>query len=289
MRGVILAGGSGTRLAPMTKVLNKHLIPIYDKPMIYYPLSTLLMSGINEILIITTKDALGSFEKLLNHFGNTKIKISITVQDEPRGLPDAFNYIPDAWRSDSIALILGDNLFYGMGMGVSLKTKFNGYGCQIFSHKVNNPQDYGVIYFDEKNQPVHIEEKPIDKKSDYAIPGFYFFDKSVFERVKKLTPSSRGELEITDLIKTYLQDKKLKVENLERGIVWLDTGTPHGILKASEFVQVIEERQGFKIGSPEEVAFNSGFIDENVLMAIAESMPNGEYRRYLANLSEKKK
>lgn len=287
MKGVILAGGLGTRLAPVTKILNKHLIPIYDKPMIYYPLSTLLLSGISDILIITTEDALNHFKKLLEHFNDTKINILFRVQKEPNGLPDAFNYLPHEWRNDNLAIILGDNLFYGMGMGVSLKTNFNGSGCQIFAHKVKNPQDYGVVYFGKNFAPLGIEEKPKNKISEYAIPGFYFFDKSVIERVKDLKPSKRGELEITDLIRSYLKDKLLKVKMLERGTVWLDTGTPEGILKASEFVQVIEDRQGFKIGSPEEAAYNSDLIGSIELSIILESMPEGDYRRYLKGLSEK--
>jgi glucose-1-phosphate thymidylyltransferase len=287
MKGVILAGGSGTRLAPVTKVLNKHLIPIYDKPMIYYPLSTLLLSGISDILIITTEDAINHFKKLLEHFNDTKINLFFRVQKEPNGLPDAFNYVPNEWRNDNLAIILGDNLFYGMGMGVSLKTNFNGSGCQIFAHKVKNPQDYGVVYFGKNFAPIDIEEKPKNKISEYAIPGFYFFDKSVIERVRDLKPSKRGELEITDLIRSYLKDNLLKVKMLERGTVWLDTGTPEGILKASEFVQVIEDRQGFKIGSPEEAAYNSDLIGSTELSVILDSMPEGDYRRYLKGLSEK--
>lgn len=287
MKGLILAGGAGTRLAPITKVLNKHLIPIYDKPMIYYPLSTLLMSGVSDILVVTTREAVEQFKKLLSHFENTQIRITYAIQNLPRGLPDAFNYIPVEWESESIALILGDNLFYGMGLGVSLKSKFDGQGCQIFSHRVKNPQEYGVVHFDEKFTPIEIEEKPKDMKSDYAIPGFYYFDRSVTKRVKELVPSERGELEITDLIRSYLRDKSLRVETLERGIVWLDTGTPEGILKASEFVRVIEERQGFKIGSPEEAAYNAGFIDEVGLRQISASMPSGDYKRYIDNISKK--
>ena len=287
MKGVILAGGSGTRLAPVTKVLNKHLIPIYDKPMIYYAFSTLLMSGISDILIITTEDAINHFKKLLEHFKDTQINLFFKVQKEPSGLPDAFNYVPNEWHNDSLAMILGDNLFYGMGMGVSLKTNFNGSGCQIFAHKVKNPQDYGVVYFGENFAPIDIEEKPKNKISEYAIPGFYFFDKSVIERVRDLKPSNRGELEITDLIRSYLKDNLLKVKMLERGTVWLDTGTPEGILKASEFVQVIEDRQGFKIGSPEESAYNSGLIGRRELSIILDAMPEGNYRRYLKDLLEK--
>ena len=284
MKGLILAGGLGTRLAPMTKALNKHLIPIYDKPMIYYPLSTLLMSGISEILIVTTEEAIGQFKKLLSHFEGTKIGITFAIQDSPLGLPDAFNFTPAAWEGESIALILGDNLFYGMGLGTSLRTKFAGRGCQIFAHRVKNPQEYGVVNFDENFLPVDLEEKPENPQSDFAIPGFYYFDQTVTKRVANLKPSDRGELEITDLLKSYLKDDSLRVERLERGVVWLDTGTPEGVLKASEFVQVVEQRQGFKIGSPEEAAYNSGFIDIETLLLLAQSMPMGEYRRYLENI-----
>ena len=286
MKGIILAGGSGTRLYPITKSLSKHLIPIYDKPMIYYPLSVLMLSGIREVLIITTPDHLELYKKILGSGNTLGMKISYEIQNKPRGLPDAFIVGENFIASDKVALILGDNLFYGQGFTPVLnKASSLQKGALIFGYYVNNPKEFGVVEFDEEGNVISLEEKPDKPKSNYAVPGLYFFDEEVVDLAKKLKPSSRGELEIIDLLKEYLKKGTLKIELLGRGFAWLDTGTCDGLLEASNFVRTIQKRQGLFIACIEEIALKRGFIDKEKLKAIADNIMDTEYGRYIKMIS----
>jgi glucose-1-phosphate thymidylyltransferase len=284
MKGIILAGGSGTRLYPLTKVVSKQLMPIYDKPMIYYPLSTLMSAGINEILIISTSKDTPKFNELLGDGKDYGCSFSYAVQEEPKGLAEAFIIGETFIGKDKVALILGDNIFYGSGLKQLLQTNNNPLGGIIFAYHVQNPKQYGVVEFDNNNKAVSIEEKPKQPKSNFAVPGIYFYDNSVVEIAKNITPSSRGELEITDINKVYLEKGNLNVQILDKGTAWLDTGTFNSLMQASQFVQVIEERQGLKIGCIEEIAFKEGFINKKQLLKLAEPLLKSGYGKYLQQL-----
>lgn len=284
MIGIILAGGSGTRLAPLTNVVSKQLLPIYDKPMIYYPITTLMLAGIREFVVVVSPGYLEQYKELLRDGNQWGVRITLVVQPNPGGIAQSFALVPPALRNQDCALILGDNLFYGMGLGTSLKTIFSGSGALVFAYQVANPSDYGVISFDSEFKPSRIQEKPLKPESNFAIPGLYFFDKSCYKLADELTPSSRGELEITDLLNLYLIRQKLSVQILARGTAWLDTGSPENLLAAASFVQVIEDRQGLKIGCPEEVAVREGFISEEMFRALLSELPKNSYRSYLENL-----
>lgn len=286
MKGIVLAGGKGSRLWPLTKTVNKQILPVYDKPMIYYPLVTLMLAGVTEILLVTSETHLDQFKELLSDGSQWGIRILYAIQTEPNGVADAFNYAPESFRSDSVMLVLGDNLLYGMGLGSSLRNAFSGKGAKCFAYSVSNPQDYGVIKLDEFKNPITIVEKPESYVSNYAIPGVYFFDSQVYNYKKDLKPSLRGEYEITDLLRKYQNIKLLKVDVLERGTAWLDTGNASHLIAAGEFVRVIEERQGLKIGCPEEVAFREGLITSYELKNLCQKMPIGSYRDYLEDLCE---
>ena len=286
MKGIILAGGSGTRLHPLTLAISKQLMPVYDKPMIYYPLSVLMMSGINEVLIISTPHDLPSFQKLLGDGQHLGCKFSYAVQKIPNGLAQAFVIGEKFIGKDSAALILGDNIFYGGGLGRLLKQYQNPTGGVVFAYHVSDPERYGVVAFDKKGNAISIEEKPQHPKSNYAVPGLYFYDNSVIDIAKNLKPSARGEYEITDVNKEYLKNGKLKVGILDRGTAWLDTGTFSSLMQASQFVQVIEERQDLKIGCIEEVAFRMGYINKVQLKKIAEPLMKSGYGNYLVKLAE---
>lgn len=277
MKGIVLAGGSGTRLHPLTLAISKQLMPVYDKPMIYYPISTLISAGISEILIISTAQDLPLFQKLLGDGHKFGCQFEYEVQDKPNGLAEAFLIGEKFIGSDSVALILGDNIFYGSGLANLLKANTNPEGGIVYAYHVNDPERYGVVEFDEQQNAISIEEKPKAPKSNYAVPGIYFYDNSVIKKAKELEPSKRGELEITDINKAYLKDKKLSVQILDRGTAWLDTGTFKSLMQASNFVEVIEERQGLKIGSIEEAAYRSGFINKNQLQKLAEPLLKSGY------------
>lgn len=285
MKGIILAGGSGTRLHPLTIAVSKQLMPIYDKPMIYYPLSTLMMSGINEILIISTPHDLPMFEKLLGDGKNLGCRFEYAVQENPNGLAEAFIIGKEFIGKDKVALILGDNIFYGSGLGRLLQQNNNPNGGIIYAYHVNDPERYGVVDFDKEGKVLSIEEKPQVPKSNYAVPGIYFYDNDVVEIASNIKPSHRGEIEITDVNKEYLRRGKLKVSILDRGTAWFDTGTFNSLMQASQFVQVIEERQGLKIGSIEEAAYQMGFINKNQLKALAEPLLKSGYGKQLMDLS----
>jgi glucose-1-phosphate thymidylyltransferase len=284
MKGIILAGGSGTRLHPLTLAVSKQLMPVYDKPMIYYPLSTLMQAGINEILIISTPHDLPHFEKLLGDGKRLGCKFSYAAQEVPNGLAQAFVIGADFIGSDDVALILGDNIFYGDGMDRLMQESTQPNGGVVFAYPVADPERYGVVEFDANNNAISIEEKPKQPKSNYAVPGLYFYDNSVVQIAKNIQPSARGEYEITDVNKTYLEQGKLKVAVLSRGTAWLDTGTFNSLMQAGQFVQVIEERQGLKIGCVEEIAYRMGFITKDQLKEIAEPLTKSGYGQYLLRI-----
>lgn len=284
MKGILLAGGTGSRLWPLTKALSKQLMPIYDKPMIYYPLSTLMIAGIREILIITTPDDLPLFKKLLSDGKQLGCTFQYAIQPEPKGLAEAFIIGKEFIGNSKVALVLGDNIFYGSGLEKLLKENSKPKGGIIYGYHVNNPNRYGVVEFDEFGKAISIVEKPQIPKSNYAIPGIYFYDNNVVEIAEQIKPSKRGELEITDVNIAYLNKGNLKVSVLDKGIAWLDTGTFSSLMNASQFVQVIEERQGLKIGCIEEVAYTQGFIDENQLEKLAEPLLKSGYGEYLMRL-----
>lgn len=284
MRGIILAGGSGSRLWPITKGISKQLMPIYDKPMVYYPLSTLMMAGINEILIITTPEYHQQFKALLGDGSDLGIRLEYAVQPSPDGLAQAFIIGEKFIGDQSVALVLGDNIFHGTGLGSALRNTGDFTGALIFAYQVSNPRSYGVVEFDENNIAVSIEEKPEKPKSNYAVPGLYFYDNSVVEIAKSIKPSARGELEISTVNERYLTDGTLKVQVLDRGTAWLDTGTFESMVQATEFVRVIEDRQGYKIGCIEEIAWRAGWINDDQLRALAAPLLKSGYGEYLSAL-----
>ncbi len=284
MKGIVLAGGSGTRLHPLTKVVSKQLMPVYDKPMIYYPITTLMSAGITEILIISTSKDIPRFSDLLGNGSDYGCTFSYAIQEAPNGLAEAFLIGEDFIGNDSVALVLGDNIFYGSGLEQTLKANTNPEGGVIFAYHVLDPQRYGVVEFDENNKAVSIEEKPEKPKSNFAVPGIYFYDNEVVNIAKYIKPSTRGELEITDVNKVYLEKGMLSVEILDKGTAWLDTGTFNSLMQASQFVQVIEERQGLKIGCIEEMAYKMGYIDSEQLNILAEPLLKSGYGQYLQQL-----
>ncbi|NDP26326.1 MAG: glucose-1-phosphate thymidylyltransferase RfbA [Flavobacterium sp.] len=289
MKGIILAGGSGTRLHPLTLAMSKQMMPVYDKPMIYYPLSTLMMAGIHEILIISTPHDLPNFKKLLGDGASIGCQFSYAEQAIPNGLAQAFVIGEDFIGKDSVALVLGDNIFFGANMGELLQSNTNPKGGVVFAYHVSDPERYGVVEFDENNKALSIEEKPLEPKSNYAVPGLYFYDNSVVEIAKNIQPSPRGEYEITDVNKVYLEKGSLKVGILNRGTAWLDTGTFNSLMQAGQFVQVLEERQGLKVGCIEEIAWRQGFISSEQLQALAEPLVKSGYGDYLLQLLKHKK
>jgi glucose-1-phosphate thymidylyltransferase len=284
MKGIILAGGSGTRLHPLTLAVSKQLMPIYDKPMIYYPLSTLMLAGIKDILIISTPHDLPLFERLLGNGNQIGCNFQYAVQEIPNGLAQAFVIGQEFIGNDSVALVLGDNIFYGTGMHRALIDASKREGGTVFAYHVNDPERYGVVEFDKNNKAISIEEKPKNPKSNFAVPGIYFYDNTVVEIAKNLNPSSRGEYEITDINKIYLEQGKLSVSILNRGTAWLDTGTFESLIQAQQFVQVIEDRQGLKIGCIEEIAYIKGFISAQQLKEVAQPLLKSGYGQYLMNL-----
>ncbi|MDO6809160.1 glucose-1-phosphate thymidylyltransferase RfbA [Zobellia galactanivorans] len=284
MKGIILAGGSGTRLHPLTLAVSKQLMPIYDKPMIYYPLATLLSAGIQEILIITTPQDIGLFQKLLGDGSQLGCDFQYAVQENPNGLAEAFIIGADFIGNDKVALILGDNIFYGSGLAKLLQANNDPDGGIIYGYHVQDPKRYGVVEFDKDGKAISIEEKPQNPKSNYAVPGIYFYDNEVLEIAKRIKPSPRGEMEITDINKEYLAKEKLTVSILDRGTAWLDTGTFSSLMQASQFVEVIEERQGLKVGAIEEVAYTMGYISREQLHKLAKPLVKSGYGSYLLEL-----
>ena len=286
MKGIILAGGSGTRLHPLTLAVSKQLMPVYDKPMIYYPLSTLMSAGIYEILIITTPHDSDSFKKLLGDGSQFGCKFEFAIQEIPNGLAQAFVIGESFIGNDSVALVLGDNIFYGTGLEENLQQHLEPAGGVVFAYHVSDPERYGVVEFDKQKNALSIEEKPEIPKSNYAVPGLYFYDNSVIDIAKNLKPSARGEYEITDVNKVYLERKELKVAILDRGTAWLDTGTFDSLMQAAQFVEVIEQRQGLKVGCLEEIAFRMGYIRLDQLRKLAEPLVKSGYGKYLMNLTK---
>lgn len=284
MKGIILAGGTGSRLYPITKAICKQLMPIYDKPMIYYPLSTLMMAGIREVLIITTPEDQASFKRLLGDGSQLGCQFSFATQEKPRGLADAFIVGEKFIGNDKVCMILGDNIFYGHGFGSSLKECTNPDGGVVFAYPVADPERYGVVEFDDNMKAISIEEKPAKPKSNYCVTGLYFYDNDVIDIAKNVQPSDRGEIEITSVNDAYLQKGKLKVVTLDRGAAWLDTGTFSSMTDASQFVEVIEQRTGLKIGCIEEIAWQEGFINDDQLRALAEPLTKSGYGQYLLSL-----
>jgi len=289
MKGIILAGGSGTRLYPLTKSISKQIIPIYDKPMVYYPLSILLLAGIKDILIISTPRDIRLYEELFGNGSQLGISFSYSVQPHPGGLAQAFTIGEKFIGNDSVCMILGDNIFYGHGLGRTLTDAASvNKGAVVFGYYVNDPQRYGVVEFSDKGKALSIEEKPPEPKSNYAVTGLYFYDNTVVDRVKQLKPSTRGELEISDLNMSYLKEEALAVKILGRGIAWLDTGTHETLLQASVYIQTIEERQGLKISCIEEIAFRKGFITRDQLLSLAEPLSQNQYGKYLMKVADEK-
>jgi glucose-1-phosphate thymidylyltransferase len=286
MKGIILAGGSGTRLYPVTKAVSKQILPIYDKPMIYYPLSVLMLAGIKEILIISTPRDIITFEELLGDGSDIGLKLQYAVQELPRGLADAFIIGEEFIGNDKVALVLGDNIFHGYGFTERLMRASEREGATIFGYHVSNPNEFGVVEFDDKNNVVSIEEKPQKPKSNYAVPGLYFYDNNVIDIAKNVKPSARGEIEITAVNNEYLRRGKLKVELFGRGMAWLDTGTHRGLLDAANFVEAIQTRQGLYVACIEEIAYRNGFITKQSLLELAEPLMKTEYGKYLIQIAD---
>lgn len=289
MKGIILAGGSGTRLYPITKVISKQLLPVYDKPMIYYPLSVLMLAGISEVLIISTPQDTGRFKELLNDGSELGMKLSYAIQDAPRGLADAFIIGEEFIGDDSVCLILGDNIYYGPGLTPRLeKAATLTDGATVFGYYVKDPERFGVVEFDEHRQVVSIEEKPKNPKSHYAVTGLYFYDNNVIEIAKTIKPSDRGEIEITSINQEYLRRKKLNVELMGRGYAWLDTGTHESLAQASLFIQNVEQRQGYKVACIEEIAYYKGWISSEELIALAQPLKKTEYGQYMLEMAKER-